>query len=58
MVQLRLAIPGRRGGEGKCWFERRDADGDAQRGGVTGDGGDCPARIESRRIKSREAASS
>lgn len=55
MSQLRLAVLGRRGGDGDCWFELRDADGDAQTGGVTGDSGDCAARVESRRIKNREA---
>lgn len=49
MSQLRLA------GDGDVRFELRDADGDAQWGGVTGDCGDCPARIERRRIKNREA---
>lgn len=55
MSQLRLAVPGRRGGDGDCWLELRDADGDAQWGGVTGDSGDSPARTKGRRIKNREA---
>jgi hypothetical protein len=53
-LRLRLAVSRLRA-DGDVWFELRDADGDAQWGGVTGDSGDCPVKIKRRRIKNREA---